>query len=401
MTLCPYCGISVDEQAETCMACGRPVTFVGTDGPILASKGLGIVCADCQAFNALDRTRCIACDAILITYPAGAREKRDIPEEKGIKPQDNDMDNIDDWADDSKKPERSEHLEDMIGKANKNNVQPIQDEAFEDTAPPTGIKAAIKKTCAKCGSQLLDKFKFCGNCGQPVAPKKEAMQETMFFGKFQAPGKAKLVLIKGEGVGGLSYNLNSKEHIVGRTDGTILFPEDRYLSPHHANFFYYQDKLFIRDEGSLNGVYIRVGRPIDLHHGDFLLVGEELFRFEILREAMQKPFFDEEGTVFYGSPTSAECPFNLVQILVSGVKGRVFHPQKQEVFIGREGCDLNFPEDQFMSASHCAISVKGENYQIRDLASKNGTFLRIRDDWELIHGDYIFIGQQLLRVEIS
>ena len=37
---------------------------------------------------------------------------------------------------------------------------------------------------------------------------------------------------------------------------------------------------------------------------------------------------------------------------------------------------------------------------LTDLGSKNGTFLRIRQDTTLSHGDYVFMGQQLLRVEI-
>ena len=37
---------------------------------------------------------------------------------------------------------------------------------------------------------------------------------------------------------------------------------------------------------------------------------------------------------------------------------------------------------------------------VSDLSSKNGTFLRIRGEQPLAHGDYVFMGQQLLRVEI-
>ena len=36
-----------------------------------------------------------------------------------------------------------------------------------------------------------------------------------------------------------------------------------------------------------------------------------------------------------------------------------------------------------------------------DLGSKNGTFLRLKEESLLSHGDYVFIGQQLLRVEIT
>jgi pSer/pThr/pTyr-binding forkhead associated (FHA) protein len=38
---------------------------------------------------------------------------------------------------------------------------------------------------------------------------------------------------------------------------------------------------------------------------------------------------------------------------------------------------------------------------LTDLGSKNGTFVRINDELTLEHGDHVFLGQQLLRVEIS
>ena len=44
--------------------------------------------------------------------------------------------------------------------------------------------------------------------------------------------------------------------------------------------------------------------------------------------------------------------------------------------------------------------VEGGRLQITDLGSRNGTFLRIRGQTLLQHGDYVFLGQQLLRVEI-
>jgi pSer/pThr/pTyr-binding forkhead associated (FHA) protein len=40
-------------------------------------------------------------------------------------------------------------------------------------------------------------------------------------------------------------------------------------------------------------------------------------------------------------------------------------------------------------------------FTVNDLGSKNGTFVRITDESPLEHGDYVFLGQQLLRVEIS
>ena len=80
----------------------------------------------------------------------------------------------------------------------------------------------------------------------------------MYFGTNQVPGRAKLIVIKGEGMDGLSYQLAGNEHIAGRSEGAILFPDDPLMSPRHANFIYRDNKLFVRDEGSVNGIFMRI-----------------------------------------------------------------------------------------------------------------------------------------------
>ncbi|HIE69351.1 MAG TPA: FHA domain-containing protein, partial [Planctomycetes bacterium] len=48
------------------------------------------------------------------------------------------------------------------------------------------------------------------------------------------------------------------ETTVGRSHDAALFAEDPFLSPNHATFFFVKNQLFVRDEGSLNGVFIRI-----------------------------------------------------------------------------------------------------------------------------------------------
>ena len=57
--------------------------------------------------------------------------------------------------------------------------------------------------------------------------------------------------------------------------------------------------------------------------------------------------------------------------------------------------------DLYMSGSHCKIEELSGKFAITDLNSRNGTFLRIKAERELGHGDYLFIGRKLLRVEIT
>ena len=250
--------------------------------------------------------------------------------------------------------------------------------------------------CKSCSTAVPMGHKFCGRCGAAVPP--EILNaRTQFFGQLQVPGKAKLILIRGEGVEGLSYQLNAEQHVVGR-NGQLVFPDDPFVSPKHANLFYRSGKLVVRDEGSLNGVYLRVRGTVDIASGDCFLAGEQLFRLDSTPKLNDGPAPD--GTYFYSSPKH-QSPFRLVQLLQGGAEGMVVCARSNGLQIGREGGDLNFPTDLYMSASHCKIEDAGGKLSLTDLNSRNGTYVKISAERELAHGDYLFIGRKLLRVEIT
>jgi pSer/pThr/pTyr-binding forkhead associated (FHA) protein len=250
--------------------------------------------------------------------------------------------------------------------------------------------------CKSCQTQVPMGHKFCGRCGAAVPP--EIMNaRTQFFGQLQVPGKAKLILIRGEGVEGLSYQLNAEQHIVGR-NGQLVFPDDPFVSPKHANLFYRSGTLVVKDEGSLNGVFLRVRGTLDISPGDHFLAGEQLFRLDATPKATDGPAPD--GTYFYSSPKH-QTPFRIAQILQGGAVGMTVCARSSGLQIGREGGDLNFPTDLYMSGSHCKIEEAGGKLALTDLNSRNGTYIRIKGERDLAHGDYLFIGRKLLRVEIT
>ncbi|MCB9592945.1 MAG: FHA domain-containing protein [Sandaracinaceae bacterium] len=275
---------------------------------------------------------------------------------------------------------------------------------FPTTAEPT---AAAKEedemeqsryyVCKECSTPVPSNHKFCGACGATV-PKDMLEKKVEFFGSMQAPGKARLILISGtEGADGLSYLLQGTEHIVGTTDAQIPFPSDPWVSPRHANFFYRNDKLIVKDEKSLNGVYIRVKQPTPIQPGTKFLCGKQVFRLDATPKDTSGP--DPDQTYFYSSP-KRPSPFRVAQILEGGSDGMVYCARENSVQIGREDSDMNFPEDVFMSGSHAKIELAANgSFSLVDLGSRNGTYMRIDGERELAHGDYLFVGHQLLRVE--
>jgi len=220
---------------------------------------------------------------------------------------------------------------------------------------------------------------------------------TLYFSDMQNPAKAKLVLIRGEGAEGLSYHLRADRHVAGRT-GNLQLPEDPFISDRHANFCYREDKLVVQDENSANGVYVRIRGGVQIHMGDTFLAGEQLFRVEPNTITNEPPA--DDGTYFFASPKHPG-PFRLVQMFQGGVRGMTVCARSSSLQIGREGGDLNFPGDPYMSGSHCRVEeVQGE-IMLTDLNSRNGTYIRIVGERELEHGDYLFLGRKLLRVEMN
>jgi hypothetical protein len=150
-------------------------------------------------------------------------------------------------------------------------------------------------------------------------------------------------------------------------------------------------------------VFVRIIKPLTVPSGATFLVGEQLLRVDACAPD-SVPVPDDEGTYFYGSP-KRPTRLALTQLLAGGHEGMVFRARNDNLTIGREGNDVNFPDDPFISGRHATVtaidSASGPMFQIADLGSKNGTFVRILGEAALFHGDYVFLGQQLLRVEIT
>jgi ribosomal protein L40E len=279
--------------------------------------------------------------------------------------------------------------------------------ASEAVAPPVAIdyaqlsqeelmELARNYVCRSCSAGVPVGHKFCGRCGAAVPP--EILNaRTQFFGQMQDPKAAKLVLIRGEGMEGMVYHLRGTEHVVG-TQSPLQLLNDPFVSAKHANFLYRNDKLFVRDEGSRNGVYIRIRGTVEVALNEQFLAGEQVFLIEGNAVTADTPASD--GTYFYSSPKHPG-PFKIVQVFQGGAHGMTVCARGSSLQIGREGGDLNFPGDPYMSGTHCRIEESAGKLLLTDLNSRNGTYVRVKGELELSHGDYLFIGRKLMRVELN
>lgn len=240
--------------------------------------------------------------------------------------------------------------------------------------------------------------------------------------------RGRLVVIAKSGADGPSYPFGDVMD-VGRTEGHVIVGEDPYLSPRHVRILWNGGKLTLRDLASTNGVFLRLAPSRDtsprrssespevavpLVDQDVILVGQQVLRFDILREGDGGlgPA-QEHGTLLFGSPAAPRYA-RLCQRTVEGIARDVYYIRKLETVLGRESGDVVFTEDPFLSRRHAAIRLLGREgggaaapdardarFALVDLGSSNGTFLRLRGDVELVPGDHFRVGQQLFRVDFD
>jgi pSer/pThr/pTyr-binding forkhead associated (FHA) protein len=244
--------------------------------------------------------------------------------------------------------------------------------------------------------------------------------------------RGRLVVIAKSGADGPSYPFGDLLDI-GRSEGGVVVAEDPYLSPRHVRVVWQAGKMILRDLASTNGVYLRLSPSRDigmrrsaegeitvaLNDGDLVLVGQQVLRFDVLKEG-EGGFgpAQEHGTLVFGSPAAPRYA-RLCQRTVEGIARDIYYIRKLETVLGRESGDVVFTEDPFLSRRHAAIrmlaregggpgagarpptSSDAARFVLVDLGSSNGTFLRIRGDVELAPGDHFRVGQQLFRVDFD
>ena len=184
---------------------------------------------------------------------------------------------------------------------------------------------------------------------------------------------------------------------MGRDTGSI-FAGDSYLSPRHATFLRREGSLSIKDEGSLNGVYLKVQPQVPClpEFGDIFRSGQEIVRFEALNGQAD----DSDGVRRLGSPSNGYIG-RLALVVGRDTTGNAFPIPDTGVHCGRERGDILFSEDGYVSGLHCRIAPEADGkVYLTDVGSSNGTFVRLKNEHQITSGDVLLMGQQLFRVDM-
>ena len=261
-------------------------------------------------------------------------------------------------------------------------------------APAAGGSAA----CPQCGHVNAPTNKFCASCGYNMslmsgAPPPVAPAAAPAAGGGPGP-QVVLTALRADGTEAGTFALPAQVTSIGRDAGGI-FAGDSYLSPRHATFTMRGSKVFVKDELSLNGVYVKLTpeQPVELQSGDVFRIGQEIIRFELLVAPQASP----DGVERLGSPSKGYV--GRISLLTGrDTTGNAYPVPEHGLHIGRERGDILFPEDGYVSGLHCLIGWDQNRAYLTDLGSSNGTFARLYADREVRNNDVLLMGQQLFRV---
>ncbi len=193
------------------------------------------------------------------------------------------------------------------------------------------------------------------------------------------------------------------ENSLGSSGTQIELAEDAFIAPHAATLLFAEDHLVVRDEGSANGVFVKVRETAPLEAGDLFIAGERLLRYD---GPCELPKDGESDTPFLGAPRpQGPAIVRISEVLTGGKTGRTCHRSGPVIAIGRSGCDMNFPSDSLLAARHAEVRLAEDgSATLADLGqAPTGIFIRVRaqSTMDLQAGDILMVGEQQFRLEVG
>lgn len=274
---------------------GMRVVLQHSDGPMLGggadrltAMGSGYrLCPQCTAANALTALTCVQCGASLESRPAPKPGKKIDSGMTLIAIQE-------DGSEGRKIPLDQENT--IIGRTgevdypNDTFLSPrhallqVEDGALyaEDLNSLNGTYLKIREELVLrpgdvflMGRQVLRVQRF----ENEFAVRSRAADGTRYMGSPLPTGRLKIEQI---GLGGMVQDvhcLSREGALIGREKGDVLFPQDKFMSSRHARIRLGDDgEFYLTDQNSSNGSWLRIQKRRKLADGDFLFLGQQLFR---------------------------------------------------------------------------------------------------------------------------
>ncbi|MBE2253053.1 MAG: FHA domain-containing protein [Myxococcus sp.] len=328
------------------------------------TKSLGVVCPSCDFLNVVGAVRCMSCGAAT----DGSAAKTDQSPKLVPQPAQSLREGPDKTAPMAQAPQKPPEAPPGLRRS---GPHAVPDLASAPVAPSSGR-------------------------GVPARP---SFQSSATPPPQQTPGPRFGLTVLAGPARGQRFRLGATGAQLGRSRGVILFPEDPFVSPLHATLSVRDGKLFVRDEGSVSGLYASIAGQETVPPGGLFSTGLRLFRYVGAIEPA--PAWNRVDVLVYGAPVpNGVVHYAIEEVLLGDRPGRCIITPGPVLTIGQGRCDFSFPSDEGLAPRHCEVAPLPTGAMIRDLSGGLGTFVRIAEERALKAGDRIRVGQQTLQVEL-
>ncbi|HZA13587.1 MAG TPA: FHA domain-containing protein [Myxococcaceae bacterium] len=116
---------------------------------------------------------------------------------------------------------------------------------------------------------------------EPIPPPTVEPDDVVMWGSPDPGSRFLLVQLLEGGVRAAAFPLKEGSNGIGREVGDITFPGDGFVSGRHAELHVRGERVTVKDLGSSNGTFLRLGAPALVDDGDQFLIGRELLRVEM------------------------------------------------------------------------------------------------------------------------
>jgi len=236
------------------------------------------------------------------------------------------------------------------------------------------------------------------------------------------------------------FQLERQPYTLGRDEENDIVVSDETVSRKHARIEFENGSFIIEDLKSTSGIYVnkkKIGQECKLNFGDDILVGSTEIAIEgdktedektkvLSPEALQKyiegidknqvldtdaPGIPKHGAeegqvedertrmldaeeVFIEDQQTA-MPYHRLLVISKKAFGKEYLVDQSEITVGRSrDCSITL-DDQTVSSIHATIRIERDDCILRDMNSKNGTFVntsRLKEEYILRKNDEIKIG---------
>ena len=450
MIQCKACGQEHEGHAAACSSCQAPLRE-NSGTPAVLEAGLGWVCVRCEVYNEPGAQLCTGCGLSGSEAPAPPPEMppgADLTITSELRALSLSDAEAAEAAIPGPLPASATRREaapaappgaPAAAAAPRGAAGPARRDAIPAASASSPTTQSEDKPCASCGVENPPAANFCFECGRPFAGAKHrartgslppsievdallldddvaATTESarLSGGNSQLdvpaadspddtewlPFQAKLVVEKGNNAGA-AFPLARRENAIGSSGTAIELKDDPFVAPLAATLMFVEERLAVRDEGSVNGVFVALREATPLRPGDHFIAGERLFRFD---GSIDLPPVTAERPLL-GAPRPGPRAVRVVEVLAGGRTGRTCHRAGPSLTIGRSACDMNFPADALLAPRHAEIHISEDGAAaLADLRQgASGVLLRVREREEqpVQGGDLLQIGDQRLRIQIG